>query len=165
MLSVFSCSNKKASSDNQKLSKGGIPLANRDVQLPKPPPWAYPLWSRHESTNYDSNQMLKSTSQAIDQAMAHLWEAKVSFVTVGFSIEKLGRSRSNRESEECMNAGETMEWVKVSLTAVPGVSMDDVGVDQEPVRKKEHRRIPSTIAIEEVKVGMCVCVFRYLEWA
>lgn len=74
-------------------------------------------------------------------------------MTVGFSIEKLGRSRSNRESEEGVNAGESMEWVKVSLTAVPGVSMDDVGVDQEPVRKKEHRRIPSTIAIEEVKVG------------
>ncbi|XP_078156587.1 phosphatidylinositol 4-kinase beta 1-like isoform X2 [Carex rostrata] len=153
VLKAETLSNKKALSDTQKLPKGGIPLANGDVQLPKPPPWAYPLWSRHESTNYDSNHMLKSTSQAIDQAMAHMWEAKVNFVTVGFSIEKLGRSRSNRESEEGVNAGESMEWVKVSLTAVPGVSMDDVGVDQEPVRKKEHRRIPSTIAIEEVKAA------------
>ncbi|KAJ4819102.1 Phosphatidylinositol 4-kinase [Rhynchospora pubera] len=153
VLKAEAPSSKKASSDPQKLSKGGIPLANGDAQLPKPPPWAYPLWSRHESTTYDSNNMLKSTSQAIDQAMAHLWEAKVKFVTVGFSIERLGRSRSNRESEQGSNEGEIMEWVKVNLTAVPGVSMEDVGVDQEPRRKKEHRRIPSTIAIEEVKAA------------
>lgn len=34
----------------------------------------------------------------------------------------------------------------------PGVSMDDTE-DKEPPRRKEHRRVPSTIAFEEVKVG------------
>lgn len=87
-------SHSKGSSDGHKLSKDGIPLANGDVQLPKPPPWAYPLWSRHETQNYETDIMLKSTSQVIDQAMAQLWETKVKFVNVSFSIEKLGRSRS-----------------------------------------------------------------------
>lgn len=152
-----------------KLSKGGIPLANGDVQLPKPPPWAYPLWSRHETQNYETDRMLKSTSQVIDQAMAQLWEAKVKFVNVSFSIEKLGRSRSLALSdmghrqrhvtidspypqEDSQAVGDQpIEWVKVTLSAVPGVSMDDVD-GNEPTRKKDHRRVPSTIAIEEVKV-------------
>nr|ACM17551.1 phosphatidylinositol kinase [Oryza brachyantha] len=157
-------------SDVNKLSKGGIPLANGDVQLPKPPPWAYPLWSRHETQNYETDRMLKSTSQVIDQAMAQLWEAKVKFVNVNFSVEKLGRSRSiaisdsgrrSRQSTADSHdpsgdsepmADQPMEWVKVTLSAVPGVNMDDVD-DNEPIRKKDHRRVPSTIAIEEVKAA------------
>ncbi|KAJ3671639.1 hypothetical protein LUZ60_007718 [Juncus effusus] len=139
-----------SSESHQKLSKGGIPLANGNVQLPKPPPWAYPLWSRHDPAPYDSNSMmLKSTSQAIDQAMAHLWEAKVKFVSVRFSIEKLGPSGGAKSENE----GNNMEWVKVSLAAIPGVSMDDVDEQGPPVRKKDHRRIPSTIAMEEVKAA------------
>lgn len=146
-------------------------MANGDVQLPKPPPWAYPLWSRHETQNYETDRMLKSTSQVIDQAMAQLWEAKVKFVNVSFSVEKLGRSRSvaisdsghrSRQSTADSNepsgdsqpiADQPIEWVKVTLSAVPGVNMDDVD-DNEPTRKKDHRRVPSTIAIEEVKVQL-----------
>jgi hypothetical protein len=153
-----------------KLSKGGIPLANGDVQLPKPPPWAYPLWSRHETQNYETDRMLKSTSQVIDQAMAQPWEAKVKILSVSFSIEKLGRSRSLAISDTGRKLRHTttdshdpedsqaiedqpIEWVKVTLSAVLGVNMD--GVDgNEPTRKKDHRRVPSTIAIEEVKVRL-----------
>lgn len=146
-------------------------MANGDVQLPKPPPWAYPLWSRHETQNYETDRMLKSTSQVIDQAMAQLWETKVKFVNVSFSIEKLGRSRSIALSETGRRlrhdatdshdspadsqivGDQPIEWVKVTLSAVPGVNMEDVD-DNEPTRKKDHRRVPSTIAIEEVKVSL-----------
>nr|ABA92023.2 Phosphatidylinositol 4-kinase, putative, expressed [Oryza sativa Japonica Group] len=170
VLKAEAPSHSKGSSDVNKLSKGGIPLANGDVQLPKPPPWAYPLWSRHETQNYETDRMLKSTSQVIDQAMAQLWEAKVKFVNVSFSVEKLGRSRSvaisdsghrSRQSTADSNepsgdsqpiADQPIEWVKVTLSAVPGVNMDDVD-DNEPTRKKDHRRVPSTIAIEEVKAA------------
>jgi phosphatidylinositol 4-kinase B len=144
-------------------------LANGDVQLPKPPPWAYPLWSRHETQNYETDRMLKSTSQVIDQAMAQPWEAKVKILSVSFSIEKLGRSRSLAISDTGRKLRHTttdshdpedsqaiedqpIEWVKVTLSAVPGVNMDDVD-GNEPTRK-DHRRVPSTIAIEEVKVRL-----------
>nr|ACS49644.1 phosphatidylinositol kinase [Oryza coarctata] len=170
VLKAEAPSHSKGSSDVNKLSKGGIPLANGDVQLPKPPPWAYPLWSRHETQNYETDRMLKSTSQVIDQAMAQLWEAKVKFVNVSFSVEKLGRSRSiaifdsghrSRQSTADSNdplgdsqpiADQPIEWVKVTLSAVPRVNMDDFD-DNEPTRKKDHRRVPSTIAIEEVKAA------------
>lgn len=170
VLKAEAPSHSKGSSDGHKLSKGGIPLANGDVQLPKPPPWAYPLWSRHETQNYETDRMLKSTSQVIDQAMAQLWETKVKFVNVSFSIEKLGRSRSIVLSETGHRlrhdvtdshdppgdsqtvADQPIEWVKVTLSAVPGVNMEDVD-DNEPTRKKDHRRVPSTIAIEEVKAA------------
>nr|ACS49654.1 phosphatidylinositol kinase [Oryza ridleyi] len=170
VLKAEAPSHSKGSADVNKLSKGGIPLANGDVQLPKPPPWAYPLWSRHETQNYETDRMLKSTSQVIDQAMAQLWEAKVKFVNVSFSVEKLGRSRSiaisdaGRRSRQSIAdsldpsvdslpiADQPIEWVKVTLSAVPGVNMDDVD-DNEPTRKKDHRRVPSTIAIEEVKAA------------
>lgn len=160
----------KGSSDANKLSKGGIPLANGDVQLPKPPPWAYPLWSRHEPQSYETDRMLNSTSQAIDQAMSQLREAKVKFVNVSFSIEKIGHSRSIAMSESGRKTRQAtieshdlsgdsqavvdqpIEWVKVTLSAVPGVNMEDVD-DNEPIRKKDHRRVPSTIAMEEVKAA------------
>jgi len=114
--------------------------------------------------------MLKSTSQVIDQAMAPLWETKVKFVNVSFSIEKLGRSRSlaisdtgrrlrhaktdshDRPEDSREIDDQPIEWVKVTLSAVPGVNMDDVD-ENEPTRKKDHRRVPSTIAIEEVKAA------------
>ena len=44
-----------------------------------------------------------------------------------------------------------LEWVQVVLTADPGVRLEDIE-DQAPPRRKEHRRVPSTVAIEEVKV-------------
>ena len=39
------------------------------------------------------------------------------------------------------------------VTADAGVRMDDIEV-QGPPRRKEHRRVPSTVAIAEVKVSI-----------
>ncbi|URE26509.1 Phosphatidylinositol [Musa troglodytarum] len=174
-VEVLKCetpSHTKASSDAQKLSSRGIPLANGDAQLPKPPPWAYPLWSKNDIYSYDADGMLKSTSQAIDQAMAKLWEAKVKFVDVSFSIEnrlvdhseasqeidsewKIQQATVNHEnlaSKSTTDNDRNLEWISVNLSAVPGINMEDVE-DQEPSRPKDHRRVPSTIAIEEVKAA------------
>jgi phosphatidylinositol 4-kinase len=95
----------------------------------------------------------------------------VKFVNLSFSIEKIGRSRSIAMSESGRRirqataephdisedseavGDQPIEWVKVTLSAVPGVNMEDVD-DNEPIRKKDHRRVPSTIAMEEVKVRL-----------
>ncbi|MQM13208.1 hypothetical protein Taro_046130, partial [Colocasia esculenta] len=177
----------KEASDAQKLSRGGIPLANGDAQLPKPPPWAYPLSNQHDMHHHGAEKLLRSTSDAIDQAMSHLWEAKVKFVHVSLSVEKKSANclKSSKkpdsglkiqsadshstsvsaefsaysglngwDSEQILrpSVDHDLEWVSVSLSAVPGVSMEDVD-DQEPPRRKEHRRVPSTVAIEEVKAA------------
>ncbi|XP_042493690.1 phosphatidylinositol 4-kinase beta 1-like [Macadamia integrifolia] len=145
-------SHTKETSTAQKLSRGGIPLANGDAQLPKPPPWAYPLWSAQDMYHKGTDRLSRSTSQAIDQAMAHLWEAKVKFVDLSLSVEKelVKQSRDAKVPES--EHDNDLEWVRVVLTADPGVSMDDIE-DQEPPRRKDHRRVPSTIAIEEVKAA------------
>lgn len=160
-------SNTKDASSAQKLSRGGIPLANGDALLRKPPPWAYPLWTTQEVYRNSNDRISRSTSQAIDQAMAHLWEAKVKFVQVSLSVENrpFGQSknmgsldldpgvrRGSRRSASREENNNDLEWVRVVLTADPGVSMEDIE-DQEPPRRKEHRRVPSTIAIEEVKAA------------
>lgn len=158
---IFSNSNSKDASNSQKLSKGGIPLANGDALLPKPPPWAYPLRTGQDMYHNGYDRMSRSTSEAIDQAMAQLWEAKVKFVRVNFSVEE----QLDHAELAAANYGWTKEadcackpkddcnseWVRVVLSAEPGISMDDI-VDQDPPRRKEHRRVPSTVAIEEVKV-------------
>ncbi|KAF8377111.1 hypothetical protein HHK36_030484 [Tetracentron sinense] len=181
-------SHGKETSNAQKLSRGGIPLANGDAQLPKPPPWAYPLWSAQDVSRSGTDRMSRSTSHAIDQAMAQLWEAKVKFVHASLSVEKqlLNQSKNTERPDSDyifqsgslepasvlvdvpLSSGEVvqdatqllrtqegndLEWVRVVLTADPGVNMEDIE-DQEPPRRKEHRRVPSTIAIEEVKVGL-----------
>ncbi|KAK3035272.1 hypothetical protein RJ639_034709 [Escallonia herrerae] len=179
-------SNTKDSSNAQKLSKGGIPLANGDALLPKPPPWAYPLWTGQDTYRGGYDRMSRSTSQAIDQAMAQLWEAKMKFVRITLSVEKQLLSQPEKvevpdsycgshccgpqpsaSSKGLSNYCETrdstahpprpkdrsdLEWVRVVLTADPGVNMDDVE-DQQPPRRKEHRRVPSTVAFEEVKAA------------
>ncbi|KAL2521299.1 Phosphatidylinositol 4-kinase beta 1 [Forsythia ovata] len=162
--------NSKDAANAQKLSKGGIPLANGDVLLPKPPPWAYPLWTGQDMYHSGYDRMSRSTSQAIDQAMTQLWEANVKFVHVNFSVEQRSdpglefcisqsfSSNGGQSSEANSYASKTkdgsdLEWVRVVLTADPGISMDDI-VDQDPPpRRKEHRRVPSTVAIEEVKAA------------
>jgi hypothetical protein len=50
------------------------------------------------------------------------------------------------------------EWVRVILSVVPGVNMEDVE-EEQPARRKEHRRVPSTIAMDEVKVSCCDTLF------
>ncbi|XWS44734.1 hypothetical protein CRYUN_Cryun15aG0072900 [Craigia yunnanensis] len=168
----------KDTSNAQKFSRGGIPLANGDALLRKPPPWAYPLWTAQEEYRNSSDRMSSSTAQAIDQAMTHKSEVKVKFVNVSFSIEKrsVGQSESIEAPDlqsglRCGNLGAVsiqggqdvtqklkaahtsdLEWVRVVLTADPGLRMEDTE-GQGPPRRKEHRRVPSTIAIEEVKAA------------
>lgn len=148
-------SNSKDTCGSQKLSKGGIPLANGDALLPKPPPWACPLRTAQEIYRNSADRMSSSAAQAIDQAMGHKSEAKMKFVNVNLSVEKIKhqatrqKSGSSRQSEGEQIAD--LEWVRVVLTADPGVRMEDIQ-DQGPSRRKEHRRVPSTVAIEEVKV-------------
>ncbi|GFP93219.1 phosphatidylinositol 4-kinase beta 1 [Phtheirospermum japonicum] len=151
-------SNPTDASNSQKLSRGGIPLANGDALLPKPPPWAYPLWTGQDVYHSGYDRMSRSTSEAIDQAMAQLWDAKVKFVHVNFSVEKrlepIANYGQTREAVSACHLEDScdLEWVRVVLSAEPGSSMDDI-VDQDPPRRKEHRRVPSTVAIEEVKAA------------
>ncbi|KAK1361506.1 Phosphatidylinositol 4-kinase beta 1 [Heracleum sosnowskyi] len=166
-------SNTKDVNSSQKLSRGGIPVANGDAFLPKPPPWAYPLAGQDRHGGYD--RMSRSASDAIDQAMAQLWDAKAKVVHLSLSVEKQPLTQSDGTSDHDPNfvhpcdlqsdsdneganhaagleGGSDLERVRVVLTADPGVSMDD-SEDQEPPRRKEHRRVPSTIAFEEVKAA------------
>ncbi|BAT79234.1 Phosphatidylinositol 4-kinase beta 1 [Vigna angularis] len=164
-------SNSKETSNSQKLSKGGIPLANGDAFFQKPPPWAYPLWTAQEAYRNSNDRMSRSTAEAIDQAMTHVPDAKVKFVSVNLSVEAPFHCRSeNTEAELCdgikhlsiyrdgiQEVGRSghdsdMEWVQVVLKADPGLKMEDIE-DQTPKRRKEHRRVPSTVAIEEVKAA------------
>ncbi|XP_057749080.1 phosphatidylinositol 4-kinase beta 1-like [Arachis stenosperma] len=164
-------SNSKEASSSQKLSQGGIPLANGDALLHKPPPWAYPLRTAQEAYRNSNDRMSRSTAQAIDQAMTHVPEAKNKFVSVNLSVEKQ-LPRQTEKTELAKLPGSTrniasihrkgvhgkaghdsdLEWVRVVLTADPGVRLEDIE-DQAPPRRKEHRRVPSTIAIEEVKAA------------
>ncbi|XP_012437264.1 phosphatidylinositol 4-kinase beta 1 [Gossypium raimondii] len=168
----------KDTSNAQKLSRGGIPLANGDALLQKPPPWAYPLWTAQEAYRNSSDRMSSSTAQAIDQAMTHKSDAKVKFVNVSFSVEKLSISqlgsidapdpqcsmhRCNLSAASVQGGQDLtqklkdarasdMEWVRVVLTADPRLRMEDIEGQGRP-RRKEHRRVPSTVAIEEVKAA------------
>ncbi|CAA0823310.1 Phosphatidylinositol 4-kinase beta 1 [Striga hermonthica] len=160
-IEVLKCeapSNSTDASNSQKLSRGGIPLANRDALLPKPPPWAYPLWTGQDMYHSGYDRISRSTSDAIDQAMAQLWDAKVKFVHVNFSVEKQSEVAANcgqtKEVASALHADDSsdLEFVRVILSAEPGSCMDDI-VDQDPPRRKEHRRVPSTVAIEEVKAA------------
>ncbi|KAJ7945250.1 Phosphatidylinositol 4-kinase beta 1 [Quillaja saponaria] len=179
-VEVLKCetpSNSKDPSSAQKLSRGGIPLANGDALLQKPPPWAYPLWTAQEVYRNSNDRMSRSTAQAIDQAMTHKSEAKVKFVSVNLSVDiQLPCQSKNTEVPDLhagihsssqlpasvygegvtelssTGSGRDLEWVRVVLTADPGVRLEDIE-DQAPPRRKEHRRVPSTVAIEEVKAA------------
>ncbi|KAK7369488.1 hypothetical protein VNO80_11527 [Phaseolus coccineus] len=166
-------SNSKEASSSQKLSQGGIPLANGDALLQRPPPWAYPLRTAQEVYRNSNDRMSSSTAHAIDQAMTHVSEAKIKFVSVNLSAETQlngqpekievvdlhgGTQRSasiHRDGgydEAAAGHGSDLEWVHVVLTADPGVRLEDIE-EQAPPRRKEHRRVPSTVAIEEVKAA------------
>ncbi|KAJ1412957.1 Protein kinase-like domain superfamily [Sesbania bispinosa] len=137
-VEVLKCEMPRETSSSQKLSQGGIPLANGDALLQKPPPWAYPLWTAQEVYRNSNDRMSSSTAQAIDQAMTHVSEAK----------------KNLEGAHEAAGTGHDsdLEWVRVVLTADPGVRLEDIE-DQAPRRRKEHRRVPSTVAIEEVKAA------------
>ncbi|KAI4374205.1 hypothetical protein MLD38_012222 [Melastoma candidum] len=146
-------SNSKDSSGGQKLSKGGIPLANGDALLHRPPPWAFPLRTAQEAYRNSADRLSSSTAQAIDQVMAHKSEARVKFVHLCLSVEKQNHQVSGSRdgiSEEVETSD--LDWVRVVLTADPGGTMEkseDPGIS----RRKEHRRVPSMVAIEEVKAA------------
>ncbi|XP_027359618.1 phosphatidylinositol 4-kinase beta 1-like isoform X2 [Abrus precatorius] len=164
-------SNSKETSSSQKLSKGGIPLANGDALLQKPPPWAYPLWTAQEVYRNSNDRMSKSTAEAIDLAMTHVPETKVKFVSLNLSVEMQLHGQQekteadlskghrhpasiNRSIQEVARPyhDSDMEWVRVVLKADPRIRLEDIE-DQAPRRRKEHRRVPSTVAIEEVKAA------------
>ncbi|KAJ7543072.1 hypothetical protein O6H91_09G024200 [Diphasiastrum complanatum] len=209
-----------------KLTRAGVPVANRDVKLQRPPPWAYPMWNQTDVHKPESEHFLRTASRAIDRAMAHQWETRIKIVDVTLAIgQKLSDAKktaqvhtmmSNAENESSSNQdsgivqlqdkmvssdapdnvddrflqaphsiafgedachsdstfspGEDRykagarevengvelrvcgeEWVSVTLTAIPGMNIEDVGEDF-PLRR-DHRRVPSTIAMAEVKAA------------
>ncbi|KAG7607215.1 Protein kinase-like domain superfamily [Arabidopsis thaliana x Arabidopsis arenosa] len=150
----------KESSNSQKLSKGGIPLANGDAFLQKPPPWAYPLWTTQEVYRNSADRMSLSTAQAIDQAMTPKSEVKVKLVNVSLSVEDRTSALESFGDPIDDVLGEAprtglnnyLEWVRVVVTADPGLRMESIPDPSVP-RKKEHRRVPSTVAMEEVRAA------------
>ncbi|CAH2043578.1 unnamed protein product [Thlaspi arvense] len=150
----------KDTSNSQKLSKGGIPLANGDAFLQKPPPWAYPLWTTQEVYRNSADRMSLSTAQAIDQAMTPKSEVKVKLVNVSLSVENRTSSLESLSdpfddvlAEAPITGLDTdLEWVRVVVTADPGLRMESIPDPAVP-RKKEHRRVPSTVAMEEVRAA------------
>lgn len=150
--------------------------------MPKPPPWAYPLWTAQEVYRHSTDRMSVSTAQAIDQAMTHKAETKKKFVKLSLLLEKQALNKAKdaevpisesgyssslevaATSNVCCTEEDTkltsrvdhnsdLEWVRVVLAADPGVRMDDIE-DQGPPRRREHRRVPSTVAIAEVQVSL-----------
>jgi len=130
--------------------------------LQKPPPWAYPLWTTQEVYRNSNDRMSRSTAQAIDQAMTHVSEPK--FVSLNLSVETRYNGQPGKTYREGVHEASgaehdsDLEWVRVVLTADPGVRLEDIE-DKAPPRKKEHRRVPSTVAIEEVKVSLSVLFY------
>eukprot|EP00249_Psilotum_nudum_P024190 c29117_g1_i1 orf=1076-3994(-) len=236
-LEVLKCdeqspSKEKKDTGHQKPLRGGIPPANGDVQLQRPPPWAYPLWNQPNTHQNDRDNTLRAASQAIDRAMHHSWETKAKYVHVNLSVTQGCRRVLNFDTDQvnvpdrtrlgnscwedlvsnvdvnCCNKGgflpgftgiknaactedhqirqdddrisvethcegegrfckadidvrwtkdESMEeackeeWVSVLLTIVPGVNMEDI--DDDLANKRDHRRVPSTIAMAQVKAA------------
>ncbi|CAH2073437.1 unnamed protein product [Thlaspi arvense] len=155
VLKAEAPSGAKDISNSHKLSKGGIPLANGDAFLQKPPPWAYPLSTAQEVYRNSADRMSLSTVQAIDQAMTH--KSDVKLVNASLSVEK--RSNSVPKSVSSGVAGvlrngldSDLEWVRVVLTADPGLRMESIADPGVPSRK-EHRRVPSLVAFEEVRAA------------
>ncbi|CAM6090465.1 unnamed protein product [Calypogeia fissa] len=64
----------------------GIPLANGDVQFPRPPPWAFPTWN-HPMQHPNTEQLLRTASQAIDLALAQSLDSKLKIVDVTLSVK------------------------------------------------------------------------------
>lgn len=138
------------------------------------PSWAYPLRTTQEVYRNSNDRMSRSTAEAIDQAMAYVSETKVKTVTVKLTVETKLHSQLEktevaglhdgsqhhasiyrggvREESRARHNGD-LDWVRVVLTADPGVRMEDFE-DQTQRRRKEHRRVPSIVAIEEVKVSL-----------
>ncbi|CAM6034140.1 unnamed protein product [Sphagnum compactum] len=176
-VEVLKCEAKSQNKDQKdsgtgvKLARRGIPLASGDAQLQSPPPWAYPLQPDVQQPN--TQQLLRTASKAIDLAMAHLWETKLKVVDVSFSVQPRKQETLFNACCRITSGGDALErsidggslqvqghdkvdgeeWVRVMLSVVPGVNMEDVE-EEQPARRKEHRRVPSTIAMDEVKAAV-----------
>ncbi|CAH8270560.1 unnamed protein product [Arabidopsis lyrata] len=155
VLKAETPSGAKTASTSLKLSKGGIPLANGDAFLQKPPPWAYPLSTAQEVYRNSADRMSLSTVEAIDQAMTHKSEVKL--VNASLSVEKHSNSITKSVSSGVTGVLRTglesdLEWVRVVLTADPGLRMESIADPRTP-RRKEHRRVPSIVAYEEVRAA------------
>ncbi|PKU72231.1 Phosphatidylinositol 4-kinase beta 1 [Dendrobium catenatum] len=102
-------------------------------------------------------QICKGTYYHLDHHRGHIIQNKYK-VSLSVEDQKAVMSRHREKNHHISNGDlnkefgndENVERVIVNLSAIPGVKMKDV-VDQEAPRRKEHRRVPSTIAIEEVK--------------
>lgn len=147
-------SNTKDGSGSQKVSKGGgLALPNGDANLPKRPPWAPPLPSRQDMYLPGYDRISRTTSQAIDEAMSNLWDSKAKFVSVSLLVEENSKFDFDHQCGQSRHEdGGDVARVRVELKADPGVNMDDIEV-QEPPRRREHRRVPSMVAFEEVKAA------------
>ncbi|KAI3691334.1 hypothetical protein L2E82_49663 [Cichorium intybus] len=154
VLKSETSSNTKDGSGSQKVSKGGgIALPNGDANLPKRPPWAPPLPSRQDMYLPGYDRISRTTSQAIDEAMSNLWDSKAKFVSVSLSVEENSKFDFDHQCGQSRHEdGGDVARVRVELKADPGVNMDDIEV-QEPPRRREHRRVPSMVAFEEVKAA------------
>ncbi|MFS8022902.1 putative 1-phosphatidylinositol 4-kinase [Helianthus anomalus] len=135
VLKSETVSTVKDDSTSQKLSRGGIPLANGDMFLPKPP-WAYPLSNGQDLYHSGHDRMSRSASDAIDQAMGQLWDSRTKFVNVRLVVDNSSPCCSNnfkgsnssfdpqhfqgRECSSCRLDGNDLEWVRVVLTADSG---------------------------------------------
>ncbi|KAJ0592408.1 putative 1-phosphatidylinositol 4-kinase [Helianthus annuus] len=138
----------KDGSTSQKLSRGGISLANGDAFLPKPPPWAYPLSKGQDLYHSGYDMMSRSASDAIDQAMGQLWDSKVKFVNMRLVVDNSSPCCSNNFYGSNSFDPHHFQGRKCSSCRPDGSDLEV----QEPPRRREHRRVPSTIAFEEVKV-------------
>lgn len=100
--------------------------------------------NQNDSNNQPSTEhYLKSASKATDLAVAYMGEAKLKFVDVYKPPSWTYKTVRGRENEG-LQMKVCDEWVRVTFTAVPGFAMEDVG------RRREHRRVGSTIAMAEV---------------
>lgn len=131
-------------------------MANGDAFLQKPPPWAYPLSTAQEVYRNSADRMSLSTVQAIDEAMTHKSEVKL--VSASLLVEKHRNLFNKSVSSGVTGVLRTrldsdLEWVRVVLTADPGLRMESIADPGAP-RRKEHRRVPSIVAYEEVKVSV-----------
>ncbi|EFJ26597.1 hypothetical protein SELMODRAFT_97324 [Selaginella moellendorffii] len=143
---VLKCETESSVRDSRDSSirpRGGIPLANGDAHVQRPPPWAYPVWNSQQS---GSENYLRSASRAIDRAMAHDWETNVKVVELNLHV--LERTDDSDRGEKCNES----ELVQVSLRAVVDMNMEDVGEDFT-AKRKDHRRVPSTVAMDAVRAA------------
>jgi hypothetical protein len=63
-----------------------LPRKLSGVQFPRPPPWAYPTWN-HPMQHPNTEQLLRSASQAIDLALAQSLDSKLKIVDVTLSVQ------------------------------------------------------------------------------